>query len=316
MPTATTFSVTLDDRTLAHDIATALQDLIDPAPDALTLFEARLPRAASGAPAGLPHQSGKPAPTRSGWRVDAYYTQPPSTADLTERLAAILGVDVPAFEAIPVPEENWVALSQAALPPVRAGRFVIHGSHDRDRIGHRPLGLEIEAGEAFGTAHHPTTLGCLLAIDQLCRHGLKPRASVLDLGCGSGILAIALAKARPDANLLGIDIDQRSVEVAHANARHNGLPNTLQFETGAGLSPARLARRETFDLVIANILAGPLMTLAPSIAKVMLPSAPLILSGILNPQANAVIAAYRSSGFTIRQHRRIGEWSTLTLQRR
>ena len=136
-------------------------------------------------------------PASQGWRVEAYYEDPPDIVALAVELG--LGDDASISSGL-VPDENWVTLSQAALPPVIAGRFVVHGSHDRARVGRRAMAIEIDAGEAFGTAHHATTLGCLLALDGLA-HRRAPRR-VLDLGCGSGVLAIAAARVLPRARIL------------------------------------------------------------------------------------------------------------------
>ncbi|MEI9900105.1 MAG: 50S ribosomal protein L11 methyltransferase [Hyphomicrobium sp.] len=206
-----------------------------------------------------------------------------------------------------------MAISQAALPPVRAGRFIVHGSHDRDRIPYGPRSILVDAGEAFGTAHHATTLGCLLAIDRLTRRRNFHR--VLDLGCGSGVLAIAASRVLPAASVFASDNDPIAVEVARGNAVGNGAKG-IRFACALGLDHPLLRGAAPFDLVIANILAGPLRALSGDIAAALRGGGLVVLSGILNPEAPAVIAAYHAHGFSLIERRQIGEWTTLTLSRR
>lgn len=281
-------------RDLAHTLAGAIHNLIDPAPSALTLFE---------------------APETGGWRIDAYYDEPPLPERLREDLSALLSIAPSQAGDISlddVPDLNWVALSQAALPPVTAGRYTIHGSHDRHRVPLGPGAILIDAGEAFGTSHHATTYGCLLAIDRLTRvHKFR---SVLDLGCGSGVLAIAARRALPQARITATDVDAPSIEVARGNARINRCGATINFHLAAGLDHPAL-RTHRHDLLIANILADPLIRLARDIARSITPGGHLILSGLLVPQAPTVIAAYRAAGFHLLEHARIHEWSTLVLRR-
>ena len=298
MTSATTLSLFTHDRNLARRIAGALQDLVDPAPDALTIFEE-------------PNTDAPP-----DWRIDAYYTDPPAASDLRAQISQLLDTKIPELATQTVPDLNWVAISQAALPPVRAGRFTVHGSHDRNRVGRPYYRVEIEDGEAFGTAHHATTYGCLTAIDQLTQQTPRSHARVLDLGCGSGVLAIALAKCWPDADIIATDIDAQSCVIARENAHHNGVGQQIRVYRANGASDPRLCTNGQFDLVIANILAGPLIEIAKDIAAITKARGHLILSGILIPQAPSVIAAYRACGFVLRQHRRIDGWSTLTFIKR
>jgi len=277
---------------LAGSIYGALQDLIEPAPGALTLFEEG----------------------PDSWRVEGYYATTPDAAALAARLECILERPPPPLNFAPVPDLNWVAISQAALPPVTAGRFVIHGSHDRGRIPRGPNTIMIDAGEAFGTAHHATTLGCLLAIDRLTR--TKSFRRVLDLGCGSGVLAIAAARALPKAQIFATDVDPQSVAVTVQNMRANGVDQRIAVARTQGLDHHALRHAAPFDLVIANILAGPLCALASNVAKAVHRGGILVLSGVLSPEADRVIAAYRAQGFALKEHRRIADWSTLTLIKR
>jgi ribosomal protein L11 methyltransferase len=242
-------------------------------------------------------------------KVEAYFDIPPDLPAL-DRALAELGIPglAPALAEI-VPDENWVEISQAALPPVQAGRFVVHGSHDADKVGGSQGAILIDAGEAFGTAHHATTLGCLLAIDRLARrHAFK---RVLDLGCGTGVLAIAAAMVMPRAHVMASDIDPIATEVAAANARANGFGRRIGFVTATGLDHPRL--KQPHDLIIANILARPLIALAPRLARAVEPGGRLVLSGLLATQAAEVFAHYRASGFTMERRQDLTGWSILTL---
>ncbi len=286
----------------ADKLASALQELIEPAPHAVSLFE-------DGS---------------NAWRIDAYYSEYPGHSAILASLESVLGCKPPQFEAAPVIDRNWVAISQAALPPVKAGRFTIHGSHDNDNVARGPNSILIDAGEAFGTAHHPTTLGCLRAIDRLSQAHAHRR--ILDLGCGSGILTIAAARAWPCCDeITASDIDAQSVVVASQNANYNGVTGARGLRTSKpririmradGITVPQLAKENYFDLVIANILADPLIRLARTISNVTAPGGNVILSGLLTPQAAPVIAAYRAAGMIVKDHRQIGEWSTLSLSKR
>jgi ribosomal protein L11 methyltransferase len=279
------------DRAHAYTAGNALENFVEPAPDALTVFEL--------------------GPAQ--WRVEAYFEDYDEQRDLNSELADILGPDATPFVAEDIPDLNWVAVSQAALPPVIAGRFIVHGSHDRRRVGRGPNTILIDAGEAFGTAHHATTLGCLLAIDRLTRSLDFDR--VLDLGCGSGVLAIALAKADPHARIIATDLDRQSVKVAAENFRLNGVAGRIHTAIASGVDHPWL-RTTRFDLIVANILAGPLIRLAPRLARNIERGGRLVLSGLLIRQTPEVIATYLSAGFQLERHDRITGWSTLTLRRR
>lgn len=278
------------ERDAARTIAAAMTDLVIPEPDALTLFE--------HGPA---------------WRIEAYYEPMPDTVALTADLQAACDVPVPPLRIETVPRENWVKLSQQALPPVIAGRFTIHGSHDRDRVPQGPNSILIDAGEAFGTAHHATTQGCLAAIDRATRQ--RTFGNVLDLGCGSGVLAIAVARILPHARIAASDLDHQSVVVAKSNMRENGVGGRIEAVVAAGLEHPVLRARAPYDLLIANILAAPLIMLSKSLATAVVPGGTLILSGLLTPQAPQVTAAYLASGFRLVRHDRVIGWSTLTLVR-
>jgi ribosomal protein L11 methyltransferase len=286
----------VDDRGRAMRIAGALQDLLEPPPDALTIFE---------------DASQEAAPR---WRIEAYFSEPRDAQALESELVTLLDEPVPAFQSADIPDLNWVALSQAALPPVQASRFTVHGSHDRERVPQGPNAILIEAGEAFGTSHHATTFGCLIAIDRLSQ-GRRFRR-ILDLGCGSGILAIAAARSWRKAAVHGVDIDAQSVVVARENAAVNRVAERVRFICGAGLASPDVRNAAPFDLILANILAGPLIMLAPDIRRALAAGGTAVLSGLLTREAAQVLAAYRAQGFALMAHRRYDGWSTLTLTKR
>ena len=274
----------------ARSVVGYLEEILVPSPLAVTVFED-----------GPPVQ-----------RVEAYFDVAPDLGDLSTALAIIgkVGIGAPRLET--VPDENWVTISQAALPPIIAGRFTIHGSHDRDKVGYGPGVIEIDAGEAFGTAHHATTLGCLLAIDRLTRrHGFR---RVLDLGCGSGVLAIAVARVLPRAGIVASDIDAIATGVAAENARINRVGRRIRFVTATGLDHPHLRVSESFDLIIANILARPLIELAPKLRAAIATGGRLVLSGLLATQAAEVFASYRGAGFVLEKREDIVGWSILTLR--
>lgn len=290
------FVAHIADRATAMRVAGALQDLMDPPPDALTVFETKGPDGEVVA-----------------WTIETYFTEDRSGEQLSADVEALLGEPAPRFVADEVPDLNWVALSQAALPPVKAHRFTVHGTHDIPRVPQGPNAILIDAGEAFGTAHHATTFGCLIAIDRLAQRRTFRR--ILDLGCGSGILAIAAARAWPKSTIDGVDIDRQSVIVAKENARANGTAKTLRFICGAGTDDPYIRRRAPFDLIIANILAGPLITLAPDLRRISPLGGIVVLSGILTREAASVISAYRAQGFVLLSHKRHDGWSALTLEK-
>ncbi len=287
-----------DDRGHAQLITTALAELIEPPADAVSIFE--VPEADPAVPAKY-------------WRVDAYYIEQPDCNAIAAAVAALTANALPDLRYEEVPDENWVSLSQAALPPVVAGRFTVHGSHDSSRIPRGPLALLVDAGEAFGTAHHATTLGCLLAIDRLTRR--RQIRTVLDLGCGSGVLAIAAQRALPRARVVASDIDATAVTVARTNARLNGT-TAIRAIVCDGLPGNTLSGSRGYDLVVANILARPLVGLAGQIARAVYPGGTVVLSGVLNNQAREVLGAYLARGFALISHSRIAGWSTLTLRKR
>ncbi|MVA97159.1 50S ribosomal protein L11 methyltransferase [Nitratireductor sp. CAU 1489] len=217
-----------------------------------------------------------------------------------------------AIETEALPDIDWVAKSLEGLKPVRAGRFLVHGAHDRDQVHANDLSIEIEAAQAFGTGHHGTTAGCLEMIADVVRRE-RPR-NVLDLGTGSGVLAIAVAKLA-HVPVLATDIDPIATAVAARNARLNGAGANIEAVTATGFRHREIAGRAPYDLIIANILARPLMRLAPDMARHLRPGGSLILSGILARQRNAVIAAYAGQRFRHVRTLTRGEWVSLHLKR-
>jgi ribosomal protein L11 methyltransferase len=223
------------------------------------------------------------------------------------------GVTVISRAIAAIPDTDWVAETQRLLPPVRAGRFIVHGSHDRHRAVSQ-WAIEIDAGRAFGTAHHGTTKGCLLAIGQLPA-ALRPRA-VLDLGTGSGVLAIAAAKAfARRARIIAADIDPVAVAIARENCRKNGAGGRVSLLVGDGQKPALAYAGAPFDLIVANILAKPLLKLAPRLRSLAKRGGILILSGLLASQAREILGRYCATGFCLAGRRDLEGWSTLTLRR-
>jgi ribosomal protein L11 methyltransferase len=270
----------------ARAAATALSDLLEPPPHAATCFE-----------------------EGTGHRVEAYFAEAPDAHVIGQLVADVLGLaEAPAVTVTEVPDLNWVAISQAALPPVQAGRFTVHGRHDRGRVARGPWSIEIDAGEAFGTAHHATTRGCLIALDR--KSSDRKVETVLDLGCGSAVLAIAAARLWPAARVVASDIDPVAIEVARDNVRLNGVRSRVRTHVKDGVPHGG------FDLVVANILAAPLIELAPVITHAVRRGGTLVLSGLLIGQAPQVVAQYVAHGFTLVHHERSAGWSALTLVRR
>ncbi|AXV15700.1 50S ribosomal protein L11 methyltransferase [Neorhizobium sp. SOG26] len=211
-----------------------------------------------------------------------------------------------------IPDVDWIAKSLEGLKPVRAGRFLVHGSHDRDKVRVNDLAIEIEAGQAFGTGHHGTTAGCLEMIEQVVR--ARPVRNALDLGTGSGVLAIAVHKLKP-VPVLATDIDPVAVRVAKENVRSNGIASGISLETAPGFHSPAFDRHGPFDLIIANILARPLIKMAPQLVAHLAPGGSVILSGILAEQRWKVLAAY--SGVRLSHIRTIWRngWVTIHLRK-
>lgn len=237
--------------------------------------------------------------------VEALYEQMPDS----DLLGKITGHDVHIAQ---LPDADWIKLSQEGLPPVRAGRFFVYGAHDSGRVPNGVIPIRIEAGMAFGTGHHETTALCLSLLSDLARK--RRFARVLDLGTGTGLLAIAAAKLWRK-KVLASDIDPVAVQVARDNAVLNNVGPWIRPAVADGLANASLAAGRPYDLIIANILAGPLTKLAPQIAATSASGGCIILSGLLTGQENLVLSFYRPHGLRLRRRLRDGPWSALLLER-
>jgi len=248
------------------------------------------------------------------WDATLHFADAPDQAFLRGIITDAAGADIAqtlVFDSVEA--KDWVKASLEDLVPVPAGRFVVHGSHDRDRVPTNKLAIEIEAALAFGTGHHGTTRGCLLLLDHVLK-GPRPKR-LLDLGTGTGVLGIAAAKALHRA-VLASDIDPPSVRAARENAALNDVGSHVHTIRAAGFAAPDFAKRGPFDLVLANILANPLRQLSGPMARHLAPGAQVILSGLLTHQAPAVIAAYRARGLVPKRHLRIEGWSSLLLRRK
>jgi ribosomal protein L11 methyltransferase len=226
-------------------------------------------------------------------------------------LLTTLSVDKP-LEREVLPDIDWVAKSLEGLKPVRAGRFFVHGAHDRDQIKLGDIAIEIEAGLAFGTGHHGTTAGCLEVLESVVE--AEHPKNALDLGTGSAVLAIALAKLAA-IPVLATDIDPVATAVATANVKLNNASNLVETATATGFDHPVFAKRGPFALIVANILAGPLMEIAPDMAAHLQPDGSLVLSGILDRQHDAVLAAYTAQGFRHIRTLHLEGWVTIHLKR-
>ena len=254
------------------------------------------------------------------WRVDAYFEGRPARAAI-QALGRSLGVTGPALpKPVALPDEDWVTKSQAGLEPVRAGRFHVHTASDgpADDVG--AVSFRIDAGQAFGTGHHATTAGCLAALDRLHLRGRR-FANIADIGTGTGLLAFAALHLWPRARAIASDIDPVSVRVSAQNAAENGVPlgtarGELALVVADGAAHAGIASRAPYDLLIANILAGPLIALASALSAIAAPGGTLILAGLLGKQRAAVLHAYRLHGWRVSHDGGDAEWPILLLVRR
>ena len=246
------------------------------------------------------------------WLIHAYFEHPPSEDELAE--LAKLGRDQPLVEQLG--EADWVTMSQAGLQPIRAGRFTVHTPTHAPDAGR--INFEIDAGLAFGTGQHATTAGCLAALDKL-ETGGKSFANIADIGTGTGLLAFAALSLWPEARCIATDIDPVAIEVARDNAAINRVrlghgAGELLLAQADGMASPMLAARAPFDLIVANILAGPLVELASDFARALALGGTVILAGLLDTQAEGVIAAYGAQGIRV-VDRGFGEWPVLVCER-
>ena len=280
---------TLSEKSRAEALGEALEGL-EPSPTGVGVFEV---------------EDGKGL-----WEVGGYFLEVPNDINLA-LLAVAYGAKP--FIISEVPDQDWVAKVRRELPPVEAGRFFVYGSHDAAHLPSDRIGLLIEAAMAFGTGHHGTTLGCLRAFDRLLDQNYIFN-NVLDLGCGTAVLAMAAARTT-SINVIASDIDSIAVEVANANIVANDLINRVTCIESIGFNALDFLNAAPFDLIFANILKGPLIDLAPEIARNLKTGGIVVLSGILIEQSAEILGIYEAQGITLLEREDIGEWVALTLLR-
>ncbi len=290
------------------------------------------------------------------WRVEAYYEYEPDEAELAAFIAQLVGADALKWKIIPLDDENWVAKGLEDLPPVKAGRYVVFGAHDVHKVPLNAIGLHIEASAAFGTGHHHTTRGCLLALEWLvkqqhklplspCGRGCPERAgegdsslnfhphpslrdtfsrqgrrvrikNILDLGTGTGVLGFAALKSCARSKAVLSDNDPDSVRIAKENAAFNRVKSRSTIVVASGTQTAAIRTCAPYDLIFANILAPVLVILAGDIARVTAQNGYVVLSGLLNWQARRVFGSYAARGFVMAHKVVLGDWTTLVLRKR
>jgi ribosomal protein L11 methyltransferase len=279
------------DRSTAHRIADALAEMLDPETCAVSMFE-------SGA----------------SWTVEAAFHADTDRGLISGTVVQVAGADaLDQLAYSTIGTRDWVAASLEGLAPVQAGRFVIHGAHDRARVRPNQIGIEIEAALAFGTGHHGTTRGCLLAFETLRKQARARHWRTLDLGTGTGVLAIAAARSL-QLRVLGSDIDPQAIAVARENARLNRVAPLLRAAVAGGVDAAMIGNGR-YDLIFANILEAPLRRMSAPLSSLLAPGGRLILSGLLAAQAAGVIAAYRRQGLRLQARSTLDGWVTLVMRR-
>ena len=288
----------VSDERRARAVADLIFESFEPAEAASTAFETDDPWPGGG----------------RAWLMEAYFGSEPDEEAIRALIAAAADETTARGATFGMTEKrDWVANSLAGLKPVRAGRFLVHGRHDRSRVQANDVAIEIEAGLAFGTGHHGTTRGCLMHFDRLLRRRRPKR--VLDVGCGAGVLAIAAAKVLRRKVWLG-DIDPVAVAVANANAaRLNGVGAFCRAIVSRGVENAALREAVPYDLVFANILAKPLRLLAPSLAAAISADGDAIVSGLLLADVPGVLASWRAQGFHLAERIELEGWASLRLRR-
>lgn len=288
MPTYTALT-TLADKSAADTMATLLENMV-PEPYGVGVFE-------------IEDGSGL-------FEVGGYFLEQPDEVALALIAAT---TNAKPFAVSEVPDKDWVAEVRRELAPIRAGRFFLYGNHDADKVPPNCVPLLIEAAMAFGTGHHGTTQGCLTALDKLANDGFAPK-NIADIGCGTAVLAMGAAKLW-NVPIIASDIDEVATDTAVANLACNDLAGRVKVVTCAGFDHPKLRKESPFDLILANILKGPLIDLAPDMGASCKQGGYVILSGILNEQADEVSKSYENHSFKQVSQLIIGEWSTLTLQK-
>lgn len=254
------------------------------------------------------------------WVLDAYFQDEPGAREIEMLRALVPSAGDAAVVPERIAEADWVTLSQSGLDPVATDRFYVHTSANKGEVPEGLRAFHIEAGLAFGTGHHETTTGCLMTLEAMKAAGMVVRNHI-DVGTGTGLLAFAAMHLWPNARATASDIDPISIDVTRVNAEVNGValgdaPGRLALAVAPGLAHRTIERRAPYDLVCANILAGPLIELAPAIAAATLPGGTAILAGLLDRQADDVLAAYRQAGFRLAGRIQLGDWPSLRLVRR
>lgn len=290
-PQSTSATFTVGDERRARGIVDVLEESLDPGEVAVAAFEN-----ADGI-----------------WEVVLHFQTPPDEDAIRNLVGLAAGDDTAAALAFQTVEaKDWVKASLEGLVPVPAGRFVVHGQHDRARVASNKLGIEIEAALAFGTGHHGTTRGCMLLLDDVLKR--RHPSHVLDLGSGTGVLAIAAAKALRKP-VLASDIDPQAVIVARDNAKLNDVGPLIDAVCAIGFAAPAFRARAPFDLILANILANPLRQMAPTMARHLAPGGLVILSGLLPAHTRGVVASYRAAGLVLVRRLQVDGWCSLLMQR-
>jgi ribosomal protein L11 methyltransferase len=290
------------------------------APKAAEHFELSVEQFADNAGIFPPTVSRFEQPGEDLWRVDVYFIDRPEP-DFLSALLDHAGLANWQYNVEPIEDRDWVTESQKLLSPVRAGRFLVFGSHDADKADAGLINLQIDAGQAFGTGKHETTAACLNLLDQLA-DAIEPE-SVLDIGTGSAVLALAAAKVWPAARVTATDIDPIAIEVSIENCAVNKVSTrkitskdaAIALVVADGLDDPNLIAEQPYSIVFANILAGPLISMAPSISTSVMPGGHLILSGLLETQKQDVLEAYQQRGMSFETEYLNGEWAALQLRK-
>lgn len=268
-------------------------------------------------------ECGETKPGAMMWRVEGLFSAPPDMEELTARaavLAASAGLPEPALTIEKIPATDWLTANVTAFPPIRAGRFFVHGDHITGPFPAGAVRLKVNAATAFGTGEHGSTRGCLLALDALRKtksvalRGQNTKTAVLDMGCGTGILAIAAAKAWK-CRVLAADIDPEAVRVTRFNARSNRVFSLVNTRLSDGPDAVWITQSAPFAVITANILARPLVRMARPLSRLLLPGGVIILSGLLESQERLVGNAYRAQGLRLVRRYRLNPWSTLVMKR-